>query len=416
MRHIYTSLDIGSDSIKIVVCELYQNKLNLLASSSFKSKGIKKGLIMNVEEASKCILDSLKNIEQMIGIKIDKVITNIPSYFNEYSIIKNDIEVKGDRVEYSDINDAINGAIQSKDLKDLEIINYIPVDFNVDEEHNIKNPLGKMGKKLDVRSVLVTTQKKYVYSVVSLLEENGIEVVDISTSGIGDIYAFKNKQIDSSICVIINIGSETTNVSLYNKGVIVKNSIISMGGKNITKDIAYIYKTDFDTANNLKEHFALAHKKNASVSDIYEIKTEVDDELKINQFEISEVVSSRLEEILNLAKKEINILTSKQIDYIIITGGTSNMADIEYIASDVFKRDISIGNMKLVGIRDNKYSSCVGNIIYFINKMKLKGENYSMIDDENASRMINYNGGYQDINNETMLKKITETFLANRRI
>lgn len=416
MRHIYTSLDIGSDSIKIVVCELYQNKLNLLASSSYKSKGIKKGLITNVEEASKSILDALKSIEQMIGIKIDKIITTVPSYFNEYSIVKDEIDIAGERVTYDDINKVIDGAIQSKNLGDLEIINYIPVDFNVDEEHNIKNPLGKIGKKLSVRCVLVSTQQKYVYSVISLLEENGIEVVDISTSGIGDIYAFKNKQLENTISVIINIGSETTTIGLYNKGIIVKSTIISMGGKHVSKDIAYMYKTSLETANDLKLHFALAHKKNASVSDTYEIKTEFADELKINQYEISEIVASRLEEILNLAKKEINILTSKQIDYIIITGGTSNMADIEYIASDVFARDVSIGNMKLVGIRDNKYSSCVGNIIYFINKMKLKGENYSMMSDETASKMINYSSGYQDISNETMLKKITECFLANRRI
>lgn len=418
MKHIYTSLDIGSDSIKIVVCELYQNKLNLLASSSYKSKGIKKGLIVDVEKASESIKYAIKDIKDMLGIDIDKVIVSVPSYFNEYSVAKAEIQLENENsiVTYDDIRNVLEKSIQSKEEDDKEIINYIPVDFSVDEEKGIINPLNKSGNKLSSRSIVVSTQKKYVYSVISLLESIGIEAVDISTTCIGDIYAFKNKEIDNSIGIIINIGSEVTTISLYNRGVIVKNSVINMGGKNITKDISYMYKTDFNTANDLKLHFALAHKRNASTSDTYEIETDYDNELKINQYEISEIVSSRLEEILNLAKKEINILTSKQIDYIIITGGTSNIADIKYTINDIFGRKVSIGNLKLIGIRDNKYSSCLGNIIYFINKLKLKGEEYTMIDDEESLKLASNKNNYQDINNETMLEKITDCFLANRRI
>lgn len=418
MRHIYTSLDIGSDSIKIVVCELYQNKLNILANSAYKSKGIKKGLIVNVELASESIKHAIKDVEEMIGIKIKKVIASVPSYFNEYSVAKAEIQIENENsiVTYDDIKNVLEKSLQSKKDEEKEIINYIPVDFSLDEEKGIINPLNKKGNILHSRSIVVSTQKKYVYSVISLLESEGIEVVDISTTGIGDIYAFRDNNIDNSIGVIINVGSELTTVSLYNRGVIVKSSVINMGGKNITKDIAYMYKTNTNTANDLKLHFALAHKRNASTSDTYEIETDYDKELKINQYEISEIVSSRLEEILNLAKKEINILTSKRIDYIIISGGTSNIADIKYILNDIFGRNVNVGNLKLVGIRDNKYSSCLGNVIYFINKIKLKGEEYTMIDDEESSKFTIAAKNYQDINNETMLEKMTECFLANRRI
>lgn len=418
MKHIYTSLDIGSDSIKVVVCELYQNKLNLLASSSCKSNGIKKGLIVNVEQASESIKNAIKEVSDILGIRINKVIANIPSYFNEYSVAKAEIQIENEDsvVTYDDIKNVLEKSIQSISEEEKEIINYIPVDFCLDDEKNINNPLNKKGKNLSSRSIVISTQKKYVYSVISLLENIGIEVVDVSTTGIGDIFAFKDKQIDNSIGVIINIGSELTIVSLYNRGIIVKNSVINMGGKNITKDIAYMYKINSSTANDLKLHFALAHKRNASISDTYEIETDYNNALKINQYEISEIVSSRLEEILNLAKKEINILTSKQIDYIIITGGTSNIADVQYILNDIFGRNANVGNLKLIGIRDNKYSSCLGNIIYFINKLKLKGEEYTMIDNEESSKLASNRNNYQDINNETMLEKMTDSFLANRRI
>ena len=109
MKHIYTSLDIGSDSIKIVVCELYQNKLNLLASSSYKSKGIKKGLIVDVEKASESIKYAIKDVKDMLGIDIDKVIVSVPSYFNEYSVAKAEIQIENENsiVTYDDIRNVL---------------------------------------------------------------------------------------------------------------------------------------------------------------------------------------------------------------------------------------------------------------------------------------------------------------------
>lgn len=410
MKHVYTSVDIGSDSIKIVVCELFQNKLNLLAASSFKSQGIKKGLITNVELASKALKDAIRSVEEMVGIKIKKVIASVPSYFAEYNVVKSEIEIP-EEVGYV-TGEHISELIQRASVRreDREIVTIVPVDFKINDQLVVKDPIGKPVKKLSMRGIMVTAHKKSVYSVIGLLDLIGVEVVDISLNNIGDLWAFKNKDIDKKIGVIVNIGAETTNISLYNKGIIVKSAVINMGGKNIDNDISYMYKTDSVTANKLKHKFALAHKRNANVSDTYEISTSVEDKLKINQFEISEIVSSRLEEILNLAKKELNILTSKRIDYIIITGGTSNMPDIEYVATDVLGKNVSIGSIKLLGIRNNKYSSCVGNIVYFISGLKMRGKNYSMINNEEASELATVRKSSVETAKETMLGKIYEHF------
>ncbi len=410
MKHVYTSVDIGSDSIKVVVCELFQNKLNLLASSSFKSQGIKKGLITNIELASQSLKEALSSVEKMIGIKIKRVIASVPSYFAEYSIVKSEIDIPEEEgvVTSEHISDLIQKA--SIQREDREIVTVMPVDFKINDQAVLKDPVGKHAKKLSMRGIMATAHKKSVYSVIGLLDLIGVEVVDISLNNIGDLCAFKNKDIDKKIGVIVNIGSETTTVSLYNKGIIVKSSVISMGGKYIDNDISYMYKTDAKTAKDLKHKFALAHKRNANVGDTYEISTSVDDKLKINQFEISEIASSRLEEILNLVKKELNILTSKKIDYIIITGGTSNMPDIEYVAADVLGKNVSIGTIKLLGIRNNKYSSCVGNIVYFISRLKMRGKNYSMINNEEASELATVRKSSVETAKETMLGKIYEHF------
>ena len=410
MKHVYTSVDIGSDSIKVVVCELFQNKLNLLASSSFKSQGIKKGLITNIELASQSLKEALSSVEKMIGIKIKRVIASVPSYFAEYSLVKSEIDINNEDGIVT--NEHISELIQRASIKkeDREIVTVIPVDFRINDQTALKDPIGKHAKKLSMRSIVATAHKKSVYSVIGLLDLIGVEVVDVSLNNIGDLCAFKNKDIDKKVGVIVNIGCETTSVSLYNKGIILKSSVISMGGKNIDNDISYMYKTDAKTAKDLKHKFALAHKRNANVGDTYEISTSVDDKLKINQFEISEIASSRLEEILNLVKKEMNILTSQKIDYIIITGGTSNMPDIEYVATDVLGKNVSIGTIKLLGIRNNKYSSCVGNIVYFISRLKMRGKNYSMINNEEASELATVRKSSVETAKETMLGKIYEHF------
>ncbi len=412
MKHIYTSVDFGSDSIKVVVCELYQNKLNVLAASSKPSKGIKKGLITNVEEASDSIRQAIQEVEKILGIPIHRVIASVPSYFAEYSIVKGAVPISNESgtVTAQEINQVINRAIASKPLENREMITMLPVDFKLDDQNGIENPLNMAGNILGVRGVLVSTPKKNVYSVLSMLEQLGIEVVDISINGIGDMFAFRNREMDQKIGAIVNIGGETTTVSLYNKGVILKSAIIAMGGKSIDNDIAYMYKTDANTSHRLKHQFALAHKRNANTGDTYEIETSLDKSLKINQFEVSEIVSSRVEEILNLVKKELNILTSKQIDYMIITGGSSNMADIEYIAAEVLGKNVSIGNIRLLGIRDNQYSSCVGNIVYFISKLKLKGENYSMMDNEEASHLATVKKTSLESSRESMLGNLYRYF------
>jgi cell division protein FtsA len=413
MKHIYTSLDIGSDTIKIVVCELYQNKLNLLASNSYKSKGIKKGLITDIDLATECIKNAFSEIEEMLGIKIKKVVTSVPSFNAEYSIIKGTTKISNPEgvVTSEDIIKCLGVAGKTVSYSTREMVTILPIDYTVDDKTLIKDPKGMKCSILGCRAVLVTTPKKNVYSVVGLLESIGVEVVDITLNNIGDLYSFNNKLFEEKIGAIINIGSEITNISLYNKSILVKSSIVNMGGKNIDSDISYMYKVDLPTARKLKLKFALAHKKNASVNDIVEVKSALDGNLKINQFEISEVVMSRIEEILNEAKKEINLLTSRKIDYIIITGGTSNMQGFEYVVRDVFGDSANIGNVRMLGIRDNTYSSCIGNLVYFISKLKLRNKDYTMVNDNEAYQMTSVSSK-KISTSDSMLGKIFGFFFS----
>lgn len=412
MKHIYTSVDIGSSSIKVVVFELCKNKLNLLAASSVQSKGIKKGLIHDFEDASLSMQKALAEVEQMLGVKIKKVIASVPSYFSDYIKVEETIKINNEEgiVTSREISEIFEKCVKSKLAPNREMVTILPIDFKVDEMESVKDPKGLSGEYLKARAILVTTPTKNIYSVVNLIEAIGVEVVDISLNGIGDIYTFKNQNIEKQIGAIINIGSEVTSITLYNKGIAVKNAIIQYGGKSIENDISYMYKVDASVARMLKEQFAVAHKNSASANEFKEVIDIYGNTKKINQLEISEVVMSRVEEILTLAKEQINILTNKEIQYIILTGGTSNMPQIRLVANEVFG-EATIGNIKVVGVRNNKYSSAIGNVIYFINRLKLKGSNYSMMSDED-SREISASRKNRTNSNESMLGKVFGYFFS----
>ena len=407
MRHIYTSVDIGTDTTKVVVTELYKGKLNLLAASSIRSKGIKKGLISDVNEASISLKNAIHEVEEMLGFKIKKVLVNIPSYFAEFVKIEGEIKVDSSDsiINGYHISKVIENALKNNSF-DKEIVSVTPIDFSVDDQVGIKDPKGLMGDILGIRAVVSLVPKKNIYSVISLVDSIGLDVVDISLNGIGDINAFKNKDIDSKLGAIINIGYETTNVSVYNKSIIIKNSIIGMGGKNIDNDLSYIYKINSDVARKIKEKFALAYKNSANKVEFYN----VDEVTRINQFEVSDIVMSRIEEILSLAKKEINLLANRRMDYVIITGGISNMDCFSSVASEVFGKDIIIGNVNIIGIRNNKYSSAIGNVVYYINKLKLLGDNSTMVDEEE----ILYNSKKSfNVSEESMLGKVFGYFFGD---
>ena len=409
MEHVYASIDLGSDSIKLVVCDLYQNHLNLLAATSMPSRGIKKGLITEPELAKKSIQLAFKQVEEMLGIRIKKVIANIPNHMAEYKIIKGECDIPGDLITSRDMMNSYKAGIRSNLMPNEEFVTVVPIDFKINGKTVMKDPKGFPGKKLMGRAMMVTTPKKNVYSVASIIESLGIEIVDISVGSIGDINCFRNGDLDKSISAVINVGSDITAVSLYNKSIPVSTKIIGAGGRDIDRDLAYMYKIDVEEARKLKENFALAYKRNADVHDIYETVNMDNVKIKINQQAASEVVMSRINEILTLAKNELEDLTNKPIQYIIVTGGTSNMLDFEYCVHDTLPSVASKAKVKLIGVRNNKYSTAIGNIIYFLNTLKLKGMDYSMFSEDDMDEL---SSPRENTNDDTMLGKVFGYFFG----
>ncbi len=378
MKKIYTSIDIGSDTIKFVVAELYKEKLHILHSSSIKSKGIRKGLIIDSNLMVNSIKDGIKVVSNDLGFQIKKVIVNVPSYNAKFMYVTNKIEIN-EEITTEDVNKVIKSSVYGKIDSDYELVTVLPLEFVINESDSVEYPVGLKANTLEIKGIMITVPKKNIFSVVSVMESAGLEVVDITLSGLSDYSEVKRDNIKNKVGAIINIGHDITNVSVFNKGKLMNTEVLQIGGHNVEKDIAYVFGINVIDARTIKEKFSFAHKRFVTLTDTYEIKNNDEKLIKIGQLEVTEVVMSRLTEILNYAKKQILLLTKKNIEYIIITGGTTEMKYFKNLVYEILGKDVIIYLMKDIGIRDNKYISAFGSIKYFIEKMTIRGKDYSMI-------------------------------------
>lgn len=408
MKKIYTGIDLGSNSIKIVVCEVVNNKFHVLAASNTRCKGIKNGVVTDIEEAKLYLNKAKQNVEEMLGITIDQAVVTVPTSDIMFDIVEGSITIDSEDkiISSDDINNVFQEAVLGHVEENRELVTVTPIFFQIDDGDTIKDPKGLEGDKLFVKAVITSIPKVNFKNVTSLLKNCDIEVVDVIYGAVGDYYEAKNPDFDKSVSAIINIGYSKTEVSIFNKGIMIKNEVIDSGSRLIDKDVAYVYNLKRSQARALKENFAVSNTRYSDINDIIELTNKNGEELVLNQLEVSEVVEARLVDLLKLAKKQINLLTNREISYIIITGGISELAGFEYVVENVFDRRCSTLDIRTMGIRNNMYSSSYGIIKYFHNKLDLRGLSYSMINEKEANNLISTKGKVSNNFNDSIISKI----------
>jgi len=416
VKKVYTSINLGSDTIKIIVAEIYNDEVNVLSSNCIKSKGIRKGLIVDANLAINSVKDGMKEINDNLGIDITKVIVNVPSYNSKFLYVTSNIQNEDEDqiIKSSHISALIKKSVYSKIPNNYELLTVIPLDFIVDGNKGNNIIVGKKGNEIEFKGVLIATPKKNIYSVVSVIEGAGLEVVDITFDGIGDYFEVRNANLDKQIGAIINLGHDTTTVSIINKSKFMNTEIIQIGGRSIEKDFACVFGISIFDARNMKEKFASAHKRFTQLTEIYEVKNTLNETIKLNQYEVSEVAMARISEILELAKKQILLLTKQNINYIVFTGGLTEMKNFKNLCFEIFGKDVIIYSMDTLGVRDNKYSSCLGMIKYFADKMNIRGKKYSMISEEEATLLITPKSTHRKIDSKIITKLFTNFKGSNK--
>ncbi len=386
MRKIFTALDIGSNTIKVVVGEFIGTKLNILSAVKVTSRGYVNNYILDKEALISRIKEAISKTEEELNIKIRKVILNVPTYNLDFKLTDGRVELEENVVKSNDIVRLLQDVSKNKIDHKNEIICTLPIMFKVDDEETI-NPYGKHGNILYVKSILVSTDKKAIYDLATIVNSCNLDIIDITTTGLVDYYNFKNKELDTKNIAIVNLGSTTTNISIFSKGIFINNKIIDDGGFYIDKEIASVYNLKRNETEYLKEKLALAVINNADEKETITLPNKNGEEITVNQYELSKIVSEKMDNLLKIIKKNINLLTKKEISYIIITGGLSEIKDINLLINNVFNKNGKIGKINNLGARDNSYSVALGMLKYFNSKLLLRNREFSSLTEEEIDAM-----------------------------
>ncbi len=409
MSQVYTGIELGTDSIKVVVLEKLQDEFHVLASVHSPSDGISKGQVVDIKKCVSSVRAALKKVDDMLGIKIIKAIAVVPPTGCMLDIAVGSIDIDG-VITGDDVSRVLKDALIGRIEENQELVTAVPINFTVDEEEGILDPKGMRGSMLEVKVVVATLPKEPLYRILEVLKLSGLDAIDVCFTSTGDYYAVRNARLQKEVGAIINIGEDITNVSVFNKGIQIKNATIPIGSHNVDRDITYIFKIREADSKRLKEQFAVSMQVYADSNDSVTVSVG-EEEKEISQVGISKVVEARLDEILNLAKKEIKNLTNREIRYIIVTGGLSEMAGFQYIVESVFGLNAKVCNINTMGLRHNRYSSVLGAIEYFDDKMSLRGKNVSMISESDVQTLMSPDD--KTINNDNIISKVFGHFFDN---
>ena len=390
MRKIFTCIDIGTDTIKAVTMEEYNEKFNVLATAISQSNGVKKGLIVDANRITSSIKKVIKELESKIGTKIDQVLAIVPSNNRDISIATGEVNIHSEDhiIDGDIIFNCMQKSLKKSVNASTEVVSVMPIEYKIDDAKKVKNPLGLQGDKLSIKSIVVSVPKKNVYSVVGILENMGVEVVDIITSSIANYTAISDEEYDKNIVSIIDIGKEKSVLSVFNKGILIKETVSSICSDDIDKAISFNYKTEEDKSKTIKEEYGVANRKYADSDEVYKIVNRLDQEIEVNQYSLSETIEYKLTEMLKSVKKDVNNLTNREISYIIVTGATTSMLGFDALVGDLYGNKGQVASVNIIGIRDIRYITCYGAIKYFINKLNLREKEYTMFNDEKVDEML----------------------------
>lgn len=414
VRKIIASIDIGSDSTKLVVGEFFDNRLHILSASKTETKGIERGKIVDENAVIASIKEAVDESSKMLGVTVEKCVLCLNMVGTRINKSASAIKIKDatKTISGSDVQNVISKCVDGKIPEDYALVSVLPVEFTIDGDVVTTHPVGQVSENLGLKALVVSSHKDYVSEMLDIVNKAGLKVLDVVPSAVCDYYALKNASTDVTYGVVVNLGAEIGTVSIFDQGMITEVSTFRNGGKNIVNDISFVCKIDESDAKAIYNDITLASSKLANPNE-YRLVTNYDgEEVKLNQYDMSEIATSRIVDILNLVKKQINILTKSEISYIIVSGGLTELRDFNYVVDSEFGKRATIGKLNLIGARDNSYTSAVGAIKLYDERLETKGKALSIFSNEELEDM-KLGDKETNTNNNSLLGKVFGYFFDN---
>jgi cell division protein FtsA len=387
MKNNYlVGIDIGTKKIATIIGQVKtdedKEELEVIGYGKSESSGIRRGVIVDMKATIEDIRNSVKEAELTAGVEVESAYVNISGSHIQSIRAKGSINITGKNREITqdDIDRAVTHGSSIMLPNDRDIIHILRQEFVVDNQDEIKNPIGMIGSNLDIYILIVTASRASTKNLLTCLKKTKINVIEMVLSHIATAEAVLTQDEKELGVAMIDIGGGTTDIAVYEKGSLIYSATIGAGGYNFTNDLAIGTRTPIDKAEKIKRKYGCGTEPNLKDQNI-EIPSVGGKKMRVISVSLlSDILKPRAEEIFEMTKEKIGEegLENKINAGIVITGGSASLGGLLEIADDIFAAPVRMGRPFGIGglidkVNAPEFSTSVGLLKYGLIDMKERG-------------------------------------------
>ena len=372
-KKLLVGLDIGTSKVVAIVGEVSaDDEVEVVGLGSHPSRGLKKGVVVNIESTVQSIQRAIEEAELMAGCEIHSVYAGIAGghirSLNSHGIVA----IRDSEVSSTDVDRVIDAARAVAIPADQKILHILPQEFVIDGQEGIREPIGMSGVRLEARVHMVTGAVSAAQNIVKCVRRCGLEVDDVILQQLASSHSVlteDEKELGACLC---DIGGGTTDIAVFVQGAIHHSAVIPIAGDQVTNDIAVALRTPTHHAEDIKIRFACALTQLANPEETIEVPSVGDrPPRRLIRQTLAEVVEPRYEELFNLVATELNRSGFEEMIAagVVLTGGGAKMEGVIDLAEEVFHMPVRLGTPQYVAglvdvVRNPIYATGVGLLLF----------------------------------------------------
>jgi cell division protein FtsA len=373
MQRTIVGIDVGTTKVCTVVAQVQENgTANILGVGLTPSKGLDKGVVVNIDDAVASIATSIEKAERLSGYRIGTAFVGVSgrhiTSLNSSGVVA--IGRSDNEITRNDIARAVDAAQAVAIPTQREVIHVIPRAYVVDGQEGIRNPVGMSGYRLEVQTHIITGEVMAIQNLIKSVQKAGVEIDDLVLQPLASGEAVLTPEDTDRGVVLVDIGGGTTDIAVFIQGTIWHTCVIPVGGNHFTNDLVYVLHTPYNTAEYLKLKYgsAIADDSGQDDEDLIDIDSlAVGEKQQISRSMINQVIQARAEQIVELIYNEIRRSGYEGLlpAGIVLTGGTSMLPRLDELVRDMLGMPVRVGvPNNLSGLADSldspPYSTSVG--------------------------------------------------------
>jgi cell division protein FtsA len=391
---ILVGLDIGTTKICAIVGEVTDEGIDIIGIGTHPSKGLRKGVVVNIDATVASIKRAIEEAEHMAGCEITTVYTGIAGGHVKAFPSHGVVAIKEKEVRQADVDRVIDQAKAVAIPLDREVIHVLPQEFLVDDQDGVREPVGMSGVRLEAKVLIVTGAVSSAQNIVKCAQRTGLNVADIVLQPLASSLAtLSEDEKELGVC-LVDVGGGTTDIAIFTNGAISHTAVLALGGNHLTNDVAVGLRTPTHEAERIKKASGCAMASMVDRGETIEVPSVGGGQPRVLSRQIlAEIIEPRVEEIFMLVQHEIQKcgLEEAIASGVVITGGSTLLSGMTEMAEEVLGVPVRRGMPRGIGglvdvVRSPMYATAVGLVIY--GARQGAGSPYFRIREENVYRKV----------------------------